>query len=184
MVILLWLYPLWSTAVCTTCSSFSALVSFLPTSSCSVFTVPEVLLPLQSTVTQHPVLHCRDKKKEKQLAVLYSTAGNSLTCVHCPSFFHTSCFKPVLEGGHAAVFQQVPLPLLHMVLSAFGGWMPLGLATDVSPFCTISFNVSVTLKKLQSSSKCRRQWGHISRGNITPSSCKDVFPKEIILRIF
>lgn len=62
--------------------------------------------------------------------------------------------------------------------------MPLGHATDVSPFCTISFNVSATLKKLQSSSKCRSQGGHIARGNITPSSCKDVFPKEIILIIF
>lgn len=156
-------------------SSVSSL-SFLPAGSCSEFTVSEVVLLLKSTVAQHPALHCRGKKESR--ALLYSTAGNRLPCVHCPSFFHTSCFEPVLEGGHVAVFQQV-LSLLHTALCAFGGWIPVGLAADVSPFCTISFDVLVTLKMLQSSSKSRRPWGHISRGNITPSSYKIPLQRKV-----
>lgn len=112
----------------------------------AVNSLSEVVLLLKSMVAEHPASHCRGRKE--------SSREQPALC-SLPSFFHTRCSEPVLEGGQGAVFQQV-LSLLHTALCAFGGWIPLGLATDVSPFCTISFDVLVTLKMLQSSSKCRR----------------------------
>lgn len=99
---------------------------FLTTSSCSEFTVPEVFHPLQPRATQHPVLHCKTKMKQKMVAVLYSTTRNSLTCVHCPSFFHTSCFQASARGrvwcnlpaGTIATIAYGPLCLWR--LNAFG----------------------------------------------------------------
>ena len=97
MVVLLWLYHLRSIAVCNTHSRFSSLMSSPPARSCSEFTVPEVLLPLQSTATQHPVLYCRVNKKEKKLAVLYSTARMSDSC-SLPILFPHQLFQASARG--------------------------------------------------------------------------------------
>lgn len=159
----LWLYPLWNTA------GFTAGSHLCPSSQLAVAVNSEFL---KSSSSWSPWRH----------SILLFTAGVRRTAASCapqpsreqaglcslPILFHTSCFRPVPEGGHVAVFQQV-LSLLHT-----GCWRlnPFGTCYRCKSLLHHLFQCLVTLKMLQSSSKCRRPWGHISRETITSSSYK------------
>lgn len=74
-----------SISVCNIHSNFSPpLPSFLA-SSFSEFAVPPTAAHSDS-----PLIF-RNNEKERQETMVHSTAGNGLSGVHCPSFFHTSC---------------------------------------------------------------------------------------------
>lgn len=85
VVFLFQLDPPRSISVCNIHSNFSPpLPSFLA-SSFSEFAVPPTAAHSDS-----PLIF-RNNEKERQEAMVHSTAGNGLSGVHCPSFFHTSC---------------------------------------------------------------------------------------------